>query len=766
MPLRRSSLLVLIVLTGCSYITQNEYEEKLKSIDEDHDGQPRAEDCNDLDPEVFKGALEIPYNGIDEDCNKIDLVDLDGDGFPGITLADYEALEPLVPFPDELREKALDCADDLPQVYPDPEHKIEVFYDAIDGDCQKDNDFDADGDGFMPDTILLEGVERPSAEVFDVYIQEWGIPVETLPDWAPPGHARPEPGDCDDLDATVHPENALDEVFYDGIDRDCDHHNDFDKDSDCFMPAGAAGLYEPYIAHYYGVKTPPFCVDSELPFGDCLDEEDLALLTFGDGAPADPSEVHPNTAQYPLSDTPYDWIDSDCARDNDFDGDSDGFMPDEPGILDDMQGYAEMWGYEDLIDTWTSENPDAGLLTPATGDCDDNSFSTWPFALEFLGDGIDQDCQGDIDTAAFGFGDIAGHFNWVRATNPEITRLNDDYLVLVGAESGTVPTPKQEFGVALTFDVSGARGAALPIPLFWKSAETLELQQLIDIASDPAPIDFDEDGLVDPLVHILSINDSPATSYTSINLYGARYNTSDDTLFPSAGTSNLVTASYDATSLDMVIDGDGNPFSLACSQQRLHTIYGISPNNNNATTTAGSGDACFFQGTPALETSGWEIPFELCDAGACEDWLLTQQPAFTNIDVNTSTWSFGDQDEGWISLINTQGDAYIREIGGSDERVFPGDVVTHLDVSAVDDVVYAAAVITGTSGPEVWLEFGPIDAQRERIHLRFDDPDITGEIPASVAVFADADRVAVAVTAQTADPDADSVGWVFLGPKL
>ena len=51
----------------------------------------------------------------------------------------------------------LDCADDLPQVYPDPSKAIEVPYDAIDGDCQKDNDFDEDFDGFMPDTVVLEG---------------------------------------------------------------------------------------------------------------------------------------------------------------------------------------------------------------------------------------------------------------------------------------------------------------------------------------------------------------------------------------------------------------------------------------------------------------------------------------------------------------------------------------------------------------------------------------------------------------------------------
>ncbi len=42
-----------------------------------------APDCDDTDPSVHPGADEIPYDGIDQDCNGIDLVDVDGDGYPG-----------------------------------------------------------------------------------------------------------------------------------------------------------------------------------------------------------------------------------------------------------------------------------------------------------------------------------------------------------------------------------------------------------------------------------------------------------------------------------------------------------------------------------------------------------------------------------------------------------------------------------------------------------------------------------------------------------
>ena len=32
---------------------------------------------------MFPGAAEIPYDGIDQDCDGFDLVDSDGDGFEG-----------------------------------------------------------------------------------------------------------------------------------------------------------------------------------------------------------------------------------------------------------------------------------------------------------------------------------------------------------------------------------------------------------------------------------------------------------------------------------------------------------------------------------------------------------------------------------------------------------------------------------------------------------------------------------------------------------
>ncbi|MEQ1502735.1 MAG: MopE-related protein [Myxococcota bacterium] len=763
----------VLALAACTWVTDAHYRERLAELDEDGDGAPYADDCDDRDPDVRPGGVDTPYDGLDQDCDGFDLVDADQDGFPGISVEAYEALGPIAAYPPALVGIEVDCADDpsvvptAADVHPDVTGANEVPYDAIDGDCQQDNDFDVDRDGFMPVTVTIGGVDQPTADVFTQYLDQWGIPTERLALWAPPGHPSPVVGDCDDQDPDVHPENAIAELYYDGIDRDCDGRNDFDKDGDCFMPAAAAPLYDAYVAQYYGAEPPPFCVDPDQPFGDCVDEPDAGIVSYPAGTPVDPVAVHPNTTAHPTNDPPYDAIDADCGADNDFDDDHDGFMPALGNIVDLMNAYATMWAYTDRIGTWVADNPDAGLSVPVSGDCDDHRFDTWPGALDILADGVDQDCAGDVDVSAFGFGDALVDFDWTGPTNPEIVRMADDYLVLVGARSATLPSVQSEFGVGLPFPVSAARGGAVPAgPTypFWKATTpNLQIQGRIDAAVNPAPADADGDGVPDPVVMVAYTTDNIGTGYTHLNVNGVAWLTGNAILSPATGTTDFLTASYVANGVDLLMDDTGAPFALACADARLHLTYSLDDPPPRTTVTFGSADACFFD-APATQDGGvWSTTFSACTAASCDRWTATEAPVLSNDGPSGEGWVFGDQDEGWMGLVDATGAAFVRPIGGVAERVFDGQVVDALDVADAGGTLYVAALVDGVAGPEVWLGYGPTGALQE-VRLPFDDPSVSGEVPVGVAVYADADRVAVAVTATTGVPQEDSVGWVFLGP--
>ncbi len=132
--------------------------------DLDNDGYESRLDCNDNDPLVNPGALEIPYDGIDNDCNPATRDDdLDGDGYLHV----------------------VDCDDTNAAVNPGA---TEVHYNLLDDDCDPGTlDYvDDDGDGYY---------------------------TEQTPDY-------PAPADCDDDNPRVNP--GADEIILNGIDDDCD----------------------------------------------------------------------------------------------------------------------------------------------------------------------------------------------------------------------------------------------------------------------------------------------------------------------------------------------------------------------------------------------------------------------------------------------------------------------------------------------------------------------------------------------------------------
>jgi len=152
------------VATGNRRLVVNMWETSGGCLDADGDGfepvECGGEDCDDGDRTIFPGALEVWYDGVDQDCSGGSDYDRDGDKFE----SDLHG--------------GTDCDDHDPDTY---QGAPEIWYDGVDQDCMGGSDYDRDGDGFL-------GGE--------------------------------DGDDCDDVNRTINP--AAFDIPGDGIDQDCD----------------------------------------------------------------------------------------------------------------------------------------------------------------------------------------------------------------------------------------------------------------------------------------------------------------------------------------------------------------------------------------------------------------------------------------------------------------------------------------------------------------------------------------------------------------
>ncbi len=176
-------------------------------------------DCDDTDATIYLGAEEIPYDGIDQDCDGTDLCDADLDGFDALECA------------------GSDCDDDDETVNTDA---TEVWYDGIDQDCDEQSDYDSDQDGYDSESYDGEDCDDadpdtyPDApdENYDGVINDCNEADEYDADGD--GYDASDYGgdDCDDANSSVYP--GAEELWYDGVDQDCDG-NDDDQDGDGYV---------------------------------------------------------------------------------------------------------------------------------------------------------------------------------------------------------------------------------------------------------------------------------------------------------------------------------------------------------------------------------------------------------------------------------------------------------------------------------------------------------------------------------------------------
>jgi hypothetical protein len=297
---------LVLLLTGCTWISDLDIEKARSRADDDGDGHSKAEDCDDSNPNIYPNAEDAWYDGIDTDCLNNNDFDADEDGYVADQYIGFvtngDPSTGLLP--------GGDCDDADPMSYPFAD---DVWYDGIDSDCNGRNDYDQDNDGYEVTSFVAlnaDGEEETFEHTGD---------------------------DCDDLQAEIHP-NALD-TWYDGIDTDCLLNNDYDADGD---------------GH-----TPP-SYESDLPDDDCNDSN---------------PDIYPQE-----SEVWYDGIDSNCGGDNDYDQDGDGY---------------EAYSYTVLNEDGAEET-----IVHGGDDCDDYEVSSYVGAVEILSNGlgspdtIDRDCDG------------------------------------------------------------------------------------------------------------------------------------------------------------------------------------------------------------------------------------------------------------------------------------------------------------------------------------------------------------------------------------
>ncbi len=409
-----ATLAALLLTAGCGDDKDDSGSGGTTQTDADGDGFTALLDCDDNDANVNPDAEEVPYDGVDNDCDDETLDDdLDQDGH------------------DSDATGGGDCDDDDPMVNPDANEVCNGVDDdcngAVDDNAGQSWYQDADGDSWGdPDNIATgcdgesgyvansrdcddgdasihpgadetcDGVDQDCDDVVDdnpVDGTSWyadddgdayGDPNDSSVACEQPKGMVADNTDCNDADADVSP--AADEVC-DALDNDCDgfvDENDAVDADSWYMDADGDGFGDPDAA-ITGCSAPTGTVDDNTDCDDtdatvypgateiwydgvdqdCAGDDDLDADADGDrhedygGADCDDADASINSL---ATETWYDGIDSDCDGLSDFDADSDGY---------DSDAYAGT-------------------------DCDDTDATVYPGASE-VDPKLDNDCDGEVE---------------------------------------------------------------------------------------------------------------------------------------------------------------------------------------------------------------------------------------------------------------------------------------------------------------------------------------------------------------------------------
>ena len=404
--------------------------------DLDGDGFTTAQgDCDDTRSDVSPDAIEHPDDGLDQDCDGLELcpADADGDGSAG------QALVAAATCPDL---RAGDCDDEDPARHPLASETCNGVDDDCDGLTDDDDPdrigapvwwVDHDNDGFGDPALTLTACGA----------EPWFLPAG-------------EP-DCDDLDPDTRP--GAEETPADGVDEDCDGQEDCWEDADLDGFGGPTVLPSSDLscttAGHSPLRTdcddlsaeiwpgaPELCGptdrDCDGAIGDLdpdagdasLWQRDLDEDGFGDAAVKQTACLRP---------TGWTSDDRDCndddpsvnpdaiercnGRDDDCDDLSD---DDDPSVVDAQTHYLDAdgdgYGTSDSQTTCLTVSPwDADTAS----DCDDTLPWVSPADTEIVGNSIDEDCDGEALCWADLDGDGAAGTTTVVATTWDCSAMGE-----------------------------------------------------------------------------------------------------------------------------------------------------------------------------------------------------------------------------------------------------------------------------------------------------------------------------------------------------
>jgi hypothetical protein len=297
-----------------------------------------GDDCNDTDATFNPGRTDTWYDGLDNDCADNDDYDQDVDSYVQTVHGGLSTSQGAGTTPYGGALPTDDCNDTQSTVNPG---RTDTWYDGVDTNCSDNDDYDADADGY----VRTADVGRSTS---------FGSGVSTTFGGALPGD------DCNDTLATVRP--GLADAWYDGVDTDCSDNDDYDQDADGHVRVADSGRTTSFGT---GVST---TFGGALPANDC---DDTNAGVYG-GA---------------TTDVWYDGIDTDCAGNDDYDVDADGYA-----------SLARAGSYGP-----TTYVTGSGVLP--TTDCNDTVSTVNPGRTDTWYDGVDSNCgnNDDYDRDADGY---------------------------------------------------------------------------------------------------------------------------------------------------------------------------------------------------------------------------------------------------------------------------------------------------------------------------------------------------------------------------